>query len=79
MKEKGAFAMYCSSITGSASRFLNYKEVRAAVRRVRARRNWSLIAVGAALHHARRHNTRVRASMIGRTMARIWPTHGSRI
>ncbi len=49
MKEKGAFAMYCSSITGSASRFLNYKEVRAAVRRVRARRNWSLIAVGAAL------------------------------
>jgi glucose dehydrogenase len=41
--------MYCSNIKGSASRFLNYKEVRAAVRRIRARRNWSLIAVGAAL------------------------------
>jgi len=78
MKEKGAFAMYCSSITGSASRFLNYKEVRAAVRRVRARRNWSLIAVGAALSLgiAFYFGASRTSAQHARSGEHDWPNHG---
>ena len=46
MKEKATLASHPSS---RASQFLYYQEARSATRRVRARRNWVLVAMSAAL------------------------------